>query len=86
MPKIKLTSKRQATFPKEACEALRVGPGDFIEMEPGIIDGQKVFILKPKKVERPWLGFLKDKARKVDDHSMEAIRQSIVAGRKRTGE
>lgn len=86
MPKIKLTSKRQATFPKEACEALRVGPGDFIEMEPGIIDGQKVFILKPKKVERPWLGYLDGKIKAVDDHSMEAVRASIAAGRKRTGE
>lgn len=86
MAQIKLTSKRQATFPKEACEALRVVPGDVIEMEPGIVDGQKVYILRPKKVERRWLGFLKDKAKKVDDHSMEAIRESIVAGRKRTGE
>ncbi len=86
MPQIRLTSKRQATFPKEACEALRVVPGDLIEMEPGIVDGQKVYILRPKKVERPWLGFLTGKIGKVDDHSMEAIRESIAAGRKQSGE
>ena len=46
MPHIKLTSKRQATFPQGACDALRVGPGDIIQMEPGIVDGQNVYILQ----------------------------------------
>ena len=86
MPTIKLTSKRQATFTKEACEALGVGPGDTIELERGVVDGRNVFILKPKKPARPWLGYLKGKIRNVEDHSMEAIRASIVKGRKRTGE
>jgi len=86
MPQIKLTSKRQVTFSKEACEVLRVGPGDVIEMEPGIVDGKQVFILRPKTFERPWLGYLDGKIKKVEDHSMEAIRASIAEGRKRTGE
>ncbi len=37
----KLSSKRQVTFPNEVCEALRVHRGDVIEMEPGIMDGQR---------------------------------------------
>jgi len=86
MPQLKLTSKRQVTFSKEACEALRVLPGDTIEMEPRILDGKKVYILNPKTAERPWLGFLDGKIKKVDDHSMEAIRESIATGRKQTGE
>lgn len=86
MPTIKLTSKRQATFTKEACEALGVVPGDTIELERGVVDGRNVFILKPKKPLRPWLGCLKDVAKPVKDHSMEAIRASIARGRLRTGE
>ncbi len=86
MPQIKLTSKRQATFPQEACDALRVGPGDTIQMEPGIVEGQNVYILRPKVIERPWLGILRDKAMPVTDYSMDAVRASIAEGRKRTGE
>ena len=86
MSQIKLTSKRQATFPQEACDALGVGPGDIIQMEPGIVDGQNVYILRPKSFERPWLGILRDKAKSVTDYSMDAIRTSIAEGRKRTGE
>jgi hypothetical protein len=86
MPQIKLTSKRQATFSQEACDALRVGPGDIIQMEPGVIDGQDVYILRPKALERPWLGILRDKAKPVTNYSMEAVRASIAQRRKRTGE
>lgn len=86
MPQIKLTSKRQATFPQEACDALRIGPGDVIDLEPGIVGGQRVYILRPKVIERPWLGILRDKAKPVTDHSMDAVRASIAEGRKRTGE
>lgn len=86
MPTIKLTSKRQVTFPKVACEALRVGPGDLIDLTPEVIDGESVWVLKPRKFERPWLGYLTGKINHVDDHSMEAIRASIAKGRKPTGE
>lgn len=34
MPVLTLTSKRQATFPKETCESLGLKPGDLIELEP----------------------------------------------------
>ena len=55
-------------------------------MEPGIVDGQNVYILRPKAIERPWLGILRDKAKPVTDYSMDAVRASIAEGRKRTGE
>lgn len=86
MPQIKLTSKRQVTFPKEACDALRVNPGDIIEMESRIVDGEKVYILRPKSHERPWLGCLAGKIKPVTDYSMDAIRESIARGRRQTGE
>lgn len=86
MPQIKLTSKRQATFPQEACDELRIGPGDIIQMEPGIVDGQNVYILRPKAIKRPWLDILRAKAKPVTDYSMDAVRASIAEGRKRTCE
>jgi hypothetical protein len=36
--------------------------------------------------QRPWLGFLNDKVKSVSDHSMNAIRTSIAAGREKSGE
>lgn len=85
MPSLKLTSKRQATFPQETCEALRVGPGDVIELEARVIEGERVWLLRPKSPSRPWLGMLRGKAKPVADHSLEAIRESIRQGRSTVG-
>ena len=54
---IKITSKRQATFPARVLEALGVGPGDQIELK----EGPDGFILKPRRIDYSKLGFLKDK-------------------------
>ncbi len=79
---IRLTSKRQATFPKELCEALELKPGDALELSPRIEGGERVWILRRKdRPDRPWLGRLKHYAESVDDHSMSAIRESIEKGR-----
>ncbi|MEN9675268.1 MAG: hypothetical protein RIS76_1164 [Verrucomicrobiota bacterium] len=78
-----LTSKRQATFPKETCESLGLRPGDMIQLEPRNEGGAKVWVLRPQPVRaRLWMGCLGPQAKGVKDHSMAAIRQSIEAGRK----
>jgi AbrB family looped-hinge helix DNA binding protein len=78
-----LTAKRQATFPKEACETLGLKPGDTIELEPRTEDGEKLWVLRPRPVQaRDWVGCLAAAFSDVTDHSMEAIRTSIAAGRK----
>ena len=83
MPALKLSTKRQATFPVEACEALRIGPGDVIEMESRVLDGEEVWLLRPRKQPaRPWLGSLGSKTAAAE-HSMERVRESIVAGRQK---
>ena len=85
MPALRLTSKRQATFPVETCEALRIGPGDTVELEPTLIDGERVWLLRPRRLpKRPWLACLRGKTA-VSNHSMEAIRRSIAAGKRRNG-
>jgi bifunctional DNA-binding transcriptional regulator/antitoxin component of YhaV-PrlF toxin-antitoxin module len=84
MPTLTLTSKRQATFPKETCESLGLKPGDVIELEPRDEGGSKVWVLRPQPARtRPWVGCLGARARKVGDHSLTAIRASIAARQKR---
>lgn len=82
MPSVKITSKRQATFPLETCEALRIGPGDIVDVESRMIDGERVWVLLPRTgPDRAWVGALKGQVRN-EDHSMEAIRRSVAAGRR----
>ena len=54
---VKITSKRQITFPARVLDALGVGPGDQIELK----EGPDGFILKPRRIDYSKLGFLKDK-------------------------
>ncbi len=82
---LKLTTKRQATFPVATCHALGIQPGDTLEMESRVLEGETVWILKPRPVlDFSWIGSLKGKGTKTPrDHSMEAIRQSITTGRQK---
>ena len=54
---VKITSKRQVTFPARVLDALGVGPGDEIELK----EGPDGFILRPRRIDYTKLGFLKDK-------------------------
>ena len=83
---IKLTAKRQATFPKELCDDMDLKPGDTIRLDKRTIDGETLYCIQPMKKDdnrREWAGslyaFTKDKS-----HHMEDIRKSIGAaiGRK----
>jgi bifunctional DNA-binding transcriptional regulator/antitoxin component of YhaV-PrlF toxin-antitoxin module len=83
MTTLTLTSKRQATFPKETCESLGLKPGDVIELEPRNEEGTRIWVLRPQPNRtRKWVGCLRSRAKKVTDHSLAAIRESIATGRK----
>ena len=85
MPSVKITAKRQATFPSETCQALGIAPGDIVDVEPRLIDYEQVWVLRPRRVpDRSWVGSLRDEI-KTGDHAMESIRRSIAAGRKQEG-
>jgi bifunctional DNA-binding transcriptional regulator/antitoxin component of YhaV-PrlF toxin-antitoxin module len=84
MTTVTLTAKRQATFPRETCDSLGLKPGDQIELEARIEEGTKVWVLRPRPQRpRTWVGSLGSLAKKVTDHSLVAIRESIAEGRKR---
>ena len=53
---VKITSKRQVTFPKRVLDALGVGPGDQIELEE-TVDG---FVLRPRRFRPEMFGTLAD--------------------------
>ena len=74
---IKLTSKRQVTFPVRVCKELRLKAGDELILERRKIEGDAAWIIKPKRhVNTKWFGGLKKYAH-YKDHNMESIRASI---------
>ena len=54
---VKVTSKRQVTFPKHVLDWMGVGPGDRLEVAKGA-DG---YILKPKRIDFSKLGGLRNR-------------------------
>ena len=53
---VKITSKRQVTFPAQVLDAMGVGPGDHLE----ITECPDGFILRPRRIDYSRLGLLKD--------------------------
>ena len=64
---VKITSKRQVTFPARVLDALRVGPGDRLELE----ERPNGFILHLWRVDMSRLGTLQDKIRSVHDEPFD---------------
>ena len=54
---MKITSKRQVTFPARVLDELGVGPGDRLEL----VASEEGFILRPKRIDYSKLGTLSDK-------------------------
>ena len=53
---VKITSKRQVTFPKRVLDEMGVGPGDRLEL----LEGPDGYILRPKRIDRSKLAPLRD--------------------------
>ena len=54
---VKITSKRQVTFPARVLDALGVGPGDQLELN----EGPDGFTLRPRRIDYSRLGTLRSK-------------------------
>ena len=54
---VKITSKRQVTFPARVLAALGVGPGDRLELQ----ESPEGFILRPRRIDYSKLAPLRDK-------------------------
>ena len=57
---VRITSKRQVTFPAWVLEALGVGPGDRLEVQ----EAPEGFILRPRRIDASRLAPLRSKLRK----------------------
>jgi bifunctional DNA-binding transcriptional regulator/antitoxin component of YhaV-PrlF toxin-antitoxin module len=86
MTTMTLTAKRQATLPVDTCKSLGLKPGDIVELEARDEEGGRVWVLRPRPARaRRWIGSLETYGRTVADHSLDAVRASVAAGRKRKG-
>ena len=54
---VKITSKRQVTFPARVLDALGVGPGDQLELQ----ESPDGFLLRPRRIDPPFIPPLRDK-------------------------
>ena len=54
---VKVTSKRQVTFPARVLDALGVGPGDQLELN----EGPDGYVLRPRRIDLSRLGTLRSK-------------------------
>jgi bifunctional DNA-binding transcriptional regulator/antitoxin component of YhaV-PrlF toxin-antitoxin module len=54
---VKVTSKRQVTFPRSVLDASGVGPGDHLEL----MESPNGFILRPRRTDLSLLAGLRDK-------------------------
>jgi AbrB family looped-hinge helix DNA binding protein len=57
---VKITAKRQVTFPARVLDALGVQPGDRLELE----EGPHGFILRARRIDRSRLAPLRGKLRR----------------------
>ncbi len=73
---VKITTKRQATFPAHVLDTLGVGPGDRLELrEEG--DG---YLLKPLRIDESLLGGLRGRLKRGRGaFDLEAVREAASA-------
>ncbi|TAK41844.1 MAG: AbrB/MazE/SpoVT family DNA-binding domain-containing protein [Betaproteobacteria bacterium] len=70
---VKITAKRQVTFPARVLEALGVKPGDRIELE----EGPGGFVLRARHIDRARLAPLRDRLRRgKGSFDLEAFRNT----------
>lgn len=66
---VKITSKRQVTFPAHVLEAMGVGPGDHLEIQ----ETPEGYLLKPRRIDHSKLAPLRHLI--ADDHPPFDIRE-----------
>lgn len=77
---IKLTAKRQATFPAAVCRELGVRAGDTLVLERREVDGEPAWVLRKPIPDWSWAGSLREYAAG-RSHDWESVERSIERGR-----
>ena len=82
MQALKMTSKRQVTFPLRVCKELGIKAGQTLFLEDKEIEGQHEWIIRlPKQQKATWYGSL-HKYGHNKNHDMNSIRASIAKATK----
>ncbi len=79
MAKIAITAKRQATLPAALCEELGVGPGDALDVERRVVDGETVWVLRGKHLDWSWVAAARRYATG-RSHKLRDVKRSIERG------
>lgn len=79
MARVAITSKRQATLPATLCEELGVGPGDALDVERRVVDGETVWVLRGKNLDWSWIGVARPYATG-RSHKLGDVKRSIERG------
>ncbi len=68
---------------RQSKQEMRLQPGDALIVDSLIVDGEKVWVIKPAAdIETPWFGSLRSYA-KGKRHDMKFIRKSVAEARSR---
>ena len=78
MSTMTITSKRQATLPRDLCDELHLSAGDQVDVERAMVDGQAVWVLRPRHLDWSWIGSVQPTAQV--SHDLADIRASIGRG------
>ena len=73
---VKITAKRQVTFPARVLDALGVGPGDRLELR----EESDGYLLRPVRVDESMLGGLRGKLKRgLGTFNLERVRERAGA-------
>jgi len=79
---IRLTTKRQATLPRQLCEEMRLRAGDALVVDAKVVGGVRVWFLRPAaRIATPWFARLKGYA-KGKRHDLASVRKSVEKARR----
>ena len=76
---VKLTSKRQATFPVALCKELGLEPGDTLVLERRTIEGEPAWLLRAPRPDWSWAASLREYS-EGKTHGWKEIEASIARG------
>lgn len=81
--KLKMTAKRQVTFPAAVCETLAVYPGDTLVLREEQAEGRRVWMIEaePQPDRARWMGALRPYAAHKASHALSDIRAAVAKKR-----
>jgi bifunctional DNA-binding transcriptional regulator/antitoxin component of YhaV-PrlF toxin-antitoxin module len=56
MPTLTIMSKHQATLPAAFCRELGLKPGDKVDLDRRVVNGETVWILRGRRLDWSWFG------------------------------